>query len=226
MLWTKVVTVTLSWIKFYTKTPKSIVIKLPQKTSIPTTSYKKENRYTFKLLKNRILRLWRSLQSTTALRTTGWPVVFVRKIPWTMVSSELREHFVQFGHARKCIVPFDKETSFHRGMDGLGTLFFSWKIHNVLQLENPITDGVKFHVEPQRKNVSQGDQTSDEDKDIWKYDCLFSKLKQNRILCSFIFWYRHYFFSLPFLHLLSVSYFVFQTTRFLRGENPQGKVWS
>uniref|UniRef100_A0A671EA14 RRM domain-containing protein n=1 Tax=Rhinolophus ferrumequinum TaxID=59479 RepID=A0A671EA14_RHIFE len=97
-----------------------------------------------------------SLQGTTALRTTGWPVVFVRKIPWTMVSSELREHFVQFGHARKCIVPFDKETGFHRAE----------KFIIVLQLENPITDGVKFHVQPQRQKISQGDQTSDEEKDI------------------------------------------------------------
>ncbi|XP_047651536.1 SRA stem-loop-interacting RNA-binding protein, mitochondrial [Phacochoerus africanus] len=95
----------------------------------------------------------------------GRPVAFVRKIPWTAASNELREHFAQFGHIRKCIVPFDKETGFHRGM---GWIQFSSEeeLHNVLQQENHVIDGVKLHVQAQKRKALQGDQTSDEEKDF------------------------------------------------------------
>uniref|UniRef100_A0A8C2NM47 SRA stem-loop-interacting RNA-binding protein, mitochondrial n=1 Tax=Capra hircus TaxID=9925 RepID=A0A8C2NM47_CAPHI len=98
-----------------------------------------------------------------ALRTNiGRPVAFVRKIPWTAASSELREHFAQFGHVRKCTVPF---TGFHKGM---GWIHFSSEeeLHNALQQENHIIDGVKLHVQPQKPKALQGDQTSDEEKDF------------------------------------------------------------
>ncbi|XP_048206586.1 SRA stem-loop-interacting RNA-binding protein, mitochondrial-like [Perognathus longimembris pacificus] len=74
-----------------------------------------------------------------------WPVVSVRKIPWTAAANELREHFVQFGHIRKCRVPFDKETGFHRGM---GWIHFSSEeeLQNAIQQENHTIDGVKLHV--------------------------------------------------------------------------------
>uniref|UniRef100_A0A8C2NMX0 RRM domain-containing protein n=1 Tax=Capra hircus TaxID=9925 RepID=A0A8C2NMX0_CAPHI len=78
-----------------------------------------------------------------ALRTNiGRPVAFVRKIPWTAASSELREHFAQFGHVRKCTVPF---TGFHKGM---GWIHFSSEeeLHNALQQENHIIDGVKCSI--------------------------------------------------------------------------------
>uniref|UniRef100_A0A2K5D4H0 RRM domain-containing protein n=1 Tax=Aotus nancymaae TaxID=37293 RepID=A0A2K5D4H0_AOTNA len=39
-------------------------------------------------------------------RNVSRPVAFVRKIPWTAASSQLREHFAQFGHIKRCIVPF------------------------------------------------------------------------------------------------------------------------
>ncbi|XP_008055251.1 SRA stem-loop-interacting RNA-binding protein, mitochondrial-like, partial [Carlito syrichta] len=46
-------------------------------------------------------------RGTVAMRANiNRHVAFVRKIPWTAASSELREHFAQFGHIRKCIVPF------------------------------------------------------------------------------------------------------------------------
>ncbi|CAD7688663.1 unnamed protein product [Nyctereutes procyonoides] len=82
-------------------------------------------------------------RGAVALRTKiGRPVAFVRKIPWTAASSELREHFAQFGHVRKCTVPFDKETGFHRGM---GWVHFSSEedLQNALQQEKHIIDGVK-----------------------------------------------------------------------------------
>ncbi|XP_014927079.2 SRA stem-loop-interacting RNA-binding protein, mitochondrial isoform X2 [Acinonyx jubatus] len=78
---------------------------------------------------------------------------------------ELREHFAQFGHIRKCIIPFDKETGFHRGM---GWIQFSSEeeLQNALQQENHIIDGVKLHIQAQRPKILQGDQTSDEEKDF------------------------------------------------------------
>uniref|UniRef100_A0A8P0NWS7 SRA stem-loop-interacting RNA-binding protein, mitochondrial n=2 Tax=Canis lupus familiaris TaxID=9615 RepID=A0A8P0NWS7_CANLF len=82
-------------------------------------------------------------RGAVALRTRiGRRVAFVRKIPWTAASSELREHFAQFGHVRKCTVPFDKETGFHRGM---GWVHFSSEedLQNALQQEKHIIDGVK-----------------------------------------------------------------------------------
>uniref|UniRef100_G1Q8W6 SRA stem-loop-interacting RNA-binding protein, mitochondrial n=1 Tax=Myotis lucifugus TaxID=59463 RepID=G1Q8W6_MYOLU len=92
------------------------------------------------------------------------PVAFVRKIPWTTSSSELREHFAQFGHIRKCTVPFDKETGFHRGMGWIH--FSSEELQNALQHASHVIDGVKLHVQAQRPKVLQGDQISDEEKDF------------------------------------------------------------
>ncbi|XP_041514265.1 SRA stem-loop-interacting RNA-binding protein, mitochondrial [Microtus oregoni] len=95
----------------------------------------------------------------------GQHVAFVRKIPWTAASSELREHFAQFGHIKRCTVPFDRETGFHRGM---GWVQFSSQeeLQNALQQENHIIDGVKIDVQAQKPKVSQGAQTSDEEKDF------------------------------------------------------------
>ncbi|XP_012305895.1 SRA stem-loop-interacting RNA-binding protein, mitochondrial-like [Aotus nancymaae] len=94
-------------------------------------------------------------------RNISWPVAFVRKIPWTVVSSQLREHFAQFGHIRKCIVPFDKETGFHRGLGWVQ--FSSEELQNALQQENHIIDGVKLQVQAQSPKILQ---ISDEEKDF------------------------------------------------------------
>ncbi|KAM4853873.1 SRA stem-loop-interacting RNA-binding protein, mitochondrial [Thomomys bottae] len=102
-----------------------------------------------------------AVRNAMALRSAlGRPVGFVRRIPWTVSSHELREHFAQFGNIRKCTVPFDKETGFHRG---LGWVQFSKEeeLQNALQQENHIIDGVKVHIQPQRPKL--GDQTSDEE---------------------------------------------------------------
>uniref|UniRef100_A0A2K6BBT9 SRA stem-loop-interacting RNA-binding protein, mitochondrial n=1 Tax=Macaca nemestrina TaxID=9545 RepID=A0A2K6BBT9_MACNE len=75
-------------------------------------------------------------------RNIDRPVAFVRKIPWTAASSQLKEYFAQFGHVKRCIVPFDKGTGFHRG---LGWVQFSSEeeLQNALQQEYHIIDGVK-----------------------------------------------------------------------------------
>lgn len=80
-------------------------------------------------------------------------------------TGELREHFAQFGHIRKCNLPFDRETGFHRGM---GWIHFSSEeeLQNALQHDSHVIDGVKLQVQAQRPKVLQGDQTSDEEKDF------------------------------------------------------------
>lgn len=40
------------------------------------------------------------------------------------------------------------------------------ELHNVLQQENHVIDGVKLHVQAQKRKALQGDQTSDEEKDF------------------------------------------------------------
>ncbi|EDL02954.1 RIKEN cDNA 1810035L17, isoform CRA_c [Mus musculus] len=97
-----------------------------------------------------------AIKGLSALRSsTGRPIAFVRKIPWTAAASELREHFAQFGH--------DKETGFHRGM---GWVQFSSQeeLQNALQQEHHIIDGVKIHVQAQRAKALHGAQTSDEER--------------------------------------------------------------
>ncbi|XP_053552269.1 SRA stem-loop-interacting RNA-binding protein, mitochondrial-like [Bombina bombina] len=41
--------------------------------------------------------------------------LFVSRIPWTVANKEVKEYFTQFGTVKKCLLPFDKETGFHRG---------------------------------------------------------------------------------------------------------------
>ncbi|XP_003787115.1 SRA stem-loop-interacting RNA-binding protein, mitochondrial [Otolemur garnettii] len=104
-------------------------------------------------------------RSVAALRTSiNRPLAFVRKIPWTAGSNELREHFAQFGRIRRCFVFFDKETGFHRGL-GLVQFSTEEELQNALQQENHIIDGVKLQVEAPRSKVLPEYQTSDEEKD-------------------------------------------------------------
>jgi RNA recognition motif-containing protein len=90
-------------------------------------------------------------------------MAFVRKIPWTAASSELRELFAQLSHIQKCTIHFDKENGFHRG---LGWIQFSSEVQNEIEQENHIIDGVKLHVQAQRPKHLLRDQISDEEKDF------------------------------------------------------------
>nr|XP_056707821.1 SRA stem-loop-interacting RNA-binding protein, mitochondrial [Euleptes europaea] len=75
--------------------------------------------------------------------------LFVARVPWTASANEVREYFSQFGTVRKCILPFEKETGFHKGICWVG---FSTEesLKNVLQKENHILEGVKLDVKLQR----------------------------------------------------------------------------
>uniref|UniRef100_A0A3P8TEY9 SRA stem-loop interacting RNA binding protein n=1 Tax=Amphiprion percula TaxID=161767 RepID=A0A3P8TEY9_AMPPE len=68
--------------------------------------------------------------------------VFVSKIPWTVAGKEMREYFGQFGAVRKCLLPFDKETGFHRGFCWIG---FTTEegLNNALQKDPHVLEGVK-----------------------------------------------------------------------------------
>uniref|UniRef100_UPI003590101E SRA stem-loop-interacting RNA-binding protein, mitochondrial-like n=1 Tax=Myxine glutinosa TaxID=7769 RepID=UPI003590101E len=45
----------------------------------------------------------------------GKLVLFVRSLPWTVSTAELRGYFKKFGAIQRCIVPFDKNTGFSKG---------------------------------------------------------------------------------------------------------------
>uniref|UniRef100_A0A803TQB1 SRA stem-loop interacting RNA binding protein n=1 Tax=Anolis carolinensis TaxID=28377 RepID=A0A803TQB1_ANOCA len=57
-------------------------------------------------------------------------------------ADDLREYFAQFGTVRKCLLPFDKETGFHKGFCWVG---FSTEegLKNALQKDSHILEGVK-----------------------------------------------------------------------------------
>uniref|UniRef100_A0A3B4A8F3 RRM domain-containing protein n=1 Tax=Periophthalmus magnuspinnatus TaxID=409849 RepID=A0A3B4A8F3_9GOBI len=68
--------------------------------------------------------------------------VFVSRVPWTVASKEMKEYFNQFGQVKKCLLPFDKETGFHRGFCWVG--FSSEEgLNNALQKEPHIIEGTK-----------------------------------------------------------------------------------
>ncbi|XP_066550899.1 SRA stem-loop-interacting RNA-binding protein, mitochondrial isoform X2 [Amia ocellicauda] len=76
--------------------------------------------------------------------------VFVSKIPWTMATKEVREYFTQFGQVRKCLLPFDKETGFHKGYCWVG--FTSEDgLQNALQKDPHLVEGSKLQVQRNRR---------------------------------------------------------------------------
>uniref|UniRef100_A0A4W5QVA7 SRA stem-loop interacting RNA binding protein n=1 Tax=Hucho hucho TaxID=62062 RepID=A0A4W5QVA7_9TELE len=66
--------------------------------------------------------------------------VFVSKIPWTIASKDMKEYFGQFGQVKKCLLPFDKETGFHRGFGWIGYTSEEG-LHNALQKDLHMLEG-------------------------------------------------------------------------------------
>ncbi|XP_062973988.1 SRA stem-loop-interacting RNA-binding protein, mitochondrial [Elgaria multicarinata webbii] len=85
--------------------------------------------------------------------------VFVARVPWTVAGNELREYFAQFGTVKKCYLPFDKETGFHKSYCWVG---FSTEegLKNTLQKDSHILEGVKLDVK-YRKNDLFSSERSD-----------------------------------------------------------------
>uniref|UniRef100_A0A673N147 SRA stem-loop interacting RNA binding protein n=1 Tax=Sinocyclocheilus rhinocerous TaxID=307959 RepID=A0A673N147_9TELE len=79
--------------------------------------------------------------------------VFVSKVPWTV-----------FGQVKKCLLPFDKETGFHRGFCWIG---FTTEegLQNALQKDPHIIEGAKLQVQKNRKPFS-GRKSNKEAEDI------------------------------------------------------------
>ncbi|KAL3048736.1 hypothetical protein OYC64_008249 [Pagothenia borchgrevinki] len=75
--------------------------------------------------------------------------VFVTKIPWTLAGKEMREYFAQFGPVKKCLLPFHKETGFHKGFCWVG---FTTEegLNNALQKDPHTLEGAKLLVQ---KNI-------------------------------------------------------------------------
>ncbi|XP_041828273.1 SRA stem-loop-interacting RNA-binding protein, mitochondrial [Melanotaenia boesemani] len=89
--------------------------------------------------------------------------VFVSKIPWTVASKEMKEYFGQFGLVRSCLLPFDKQTGFHRGFCWIG---FSTEegLSNALQKDRHVLEGAKLQVQRNRRPF--GGAKSDKDADF------------------------------------------------------------
>ncbi|CAN9504184.1 unnamed protein product [Ophioblennius macclurei] len=76
--------------------------------------------------------------------------IFVSKVPWTVATKEMREYFTQFGHVKKCLLPFDKETGFHRGFCWVG--FSSEEgLNNALQKDPHVLDGSRLQVQRNKR---------------------------------------------------------------------------
>ncbi|CAL1575161.1 unnamed protein product [Knipowitschia caucasica] len=80
--------------------------------------------------------------------------LFVSRVPWTVATKEIREYFGQFGAVRKCLLPFDRETGFHRGFCWVG--FSSEEgLNNALQKESHIIEGTKVQVQKNKRTFVQ-----------------------------------------------------------------------
>ncbi|XP_026164779.2 SRA stem-loop-interacting RNA-binding protein, mitochondrial [Mastacembelus armatus] len=88
--------------------------------------------------------------------------LFVSKIPWTVGSREMKEYFGQFGQVKKCLLPFDKETGFHKGFCWVGFIAEEG-LNNALQKDPHIVEGVKVQIQRNRRPfVGQKSNTNNE----------------------------------------------------------------
>ncbi|XP_043856231.1 SRA stem-loop-interacting RNA-binding protein, mitochondrial-like [Dromiciops gliroides] len=74
--------------------------------------------------------------------------IFVNRIPWMVAANEIKEHFSQFGTVRRCFLPFEKETGFHKGFCWVG--FSSEELQRALHQESHVIDGVKVYIDCQK----------------------------------------------------------------------------
>ncbi|XP_072546359.1 SRA stem-loop-interacting RNA-binding protein, mitochondrial [Salminus brasiliensis] len=88
--------------------------------------------------------------------------VFVSKVPWTAATKEIREYFMQFGHVKKCLLPFNRETGFHKGFCWVA---FSTQegLEKTLQTDSHIIDGTKLYVQWNRKPFGKANNHEAED---------------------------------------------------------------
>ncbi|KAM4690931.1 SRA stem-loop-interacting RNA-binding protein, mitochondrial [Rhinophrynus dorsalis] len=81
--------------------------------------------------------------------------LFVSRVPWTVASKEVKEYFSQFGTVKRCLIPFDRETGFHRGYCWIG--FSSEEgLQNALQKNTHLLEGSKLQVQQNRRLAGNG----------------------------------------------------------------------
>ncbi|XP_020342655.1 SRA stem-loop-interacting RNA-binding protein, mitochondrial [Oncorhynchus kisutch] len=73
---------------------------------------------------------------------------------------EMKDYFGQFGQVKKCLVPFDKETGFHRGFCWIGHTSEEG-LNNARQKDPHVLEGSTLQVERNRK-VFLGQKTNKE----------------------------------------------------------------
>ncbi|KAM8826513.1 SRA stem-loop-interacting RNA-binding protein, mitochondrial [Synchiropus splendidus] len=79
--------------------------------------------------------------------------LFVSKIPWTLATKEIREYFGQFGNVKRCLLPFDKDTGFHRGFCWV-TFSTEESLNNALQKDPHILENTKLQVQRNRRPIA------------------------------------------------------------------------
>ncbi|KAJ8270013.1 hypothetical protein GJAV_G00109320 [Gymnothorax javanicus] len=85
--------------------------------------------------------------------------IFVSKVPWTLANKEMKEYFGQFGQIRKCLLPFDRETGFHRGFCRI-QYATNEGLQNALQKEEHVVEGSRLNVQ-QSQNSPKRSQRDD-----------------------------------------------------------------
>uniref|UniRef100_A0A7N4NH34 SRA stem-loop interacting RNA binding protein n=1 Tax=Sarcophilus harrisii TaxID=9305 RepID=A0A7N4NH34_SARHA len=69
-------------------------------------------------------------------------------------TEEIKEHFSQFGNVKRCFLPFEKDTGFHKGHCWVG-FSSEEELQRVLQQENHFIDGVNVIVQRQRRDMKE-----------------------------------------------------------------------
>uniref|UniRef100_A0A8D0L6F6 SRA stem-loop interacting RNA binding protein n=1 Tax=Sphenodon punctatus TaxID=8508 RepID=A0A8D0L6F6_SPHPU len=77
--------------------------------------------------------------------------VFVSRVPWTVASNDVKEYFSQFGIVKRCVLPFEKETGFHKGYCWV-TFSSEEGFRNALQKDYHILEGTKIQVQLQQSS--------------------------------------------------------------------------
>ncbi|XP_028251626.1 SRA stem-loop-interacting RNA-binding protein, mitochondrial [Parambassis ranga] len=90
--------------------------------------------------------------------------IFVSKVPWTVARGEMKEYFSQFGQVKRCLLPFDKESGFHKGFCWVG---FSTEegLNNALQKDPHVLEGTKLQVQRNRHPFAAEKSFKDSDDD-------------------------------------------------------------
>ncbi|XP_029316975.1 SRA stem-loop-interacting RNA-binding protein, mitochondrial [Cottoperca gobio] len=89
---------------------------------------------------------------------------FVSKIPWTIAGKEMRDYFGQFGTVKKCLLPFNKDTGFHKGFCWI-TFTSEEGLRNALQKDPHILEGAKFQVQRNRHPFERPSSNKDSEYD-------------------------------------------------------------